>query len=297
MFQLYKNFYDKSADFLFHQNPYTWVYGLARTILAIGTLSTLLFSSVYVLFDYTIFHEVNAKHLFSNVNFFMLFGWENLVWAKAVAIVILLIAASGIYPRYTGIFQWWIASSFFYSSSIVEGGDQINAILNFLFIPVTLLDHRKWHWGSGTFSENKKFVGNLMFVLVSIQMAMIYLNAATDKMYANMEEWKLGNAVYYYLNDSYFSYPDWMDPLMTNVLANSFVVSSITWGTLFLEMILFGILFSSKKIKLALFPFAVLFHLGIAVFLGLISFFMAMLGGLVIYLIPKDSPSPYAETG
>lgn len=60
-------------------------------------------------------------------------------------------------------------------------------------------------------------------------------------------------------------------------------------------MILFGVFFSNKKIKLALFPFAVLFHLGIAVFLGLISFFMAMLGGLVIYLTPKDSPSPYAK--
>ncbi|BDS15149.1 sporulation-delaying protein SdpB family protein [Aureispira anguillae] len=292
MLQFYKKFYDKSSDFLFTQNPYTWVYGLARTILAIGTLITLTFSSVDVLFDYSIFHEVNAKNLFSNVNFFMIFGWGQLGLAKIIAILILLVAASGIYPRYTGIFQWWIASSFFYASSIVEGGDQINAILCFLFIPMTLLDNRRWHWGTKEFSENKKFVGNLMLVLISIQMSMVYLNAVTDKMYASTEEWKLGNAIYYYLKDSYFSYPDWMDPLMTNLLANSVVVSSITWGTLFLELVLFGILFSNKNVKLALLPFAVLFHLGIALFLGLVSFFMAMLGGLIIYLVPKDAPIP-----
>ena len=292
MISLYKTSYTKSADFLFKHNPYTWVYGLSRSILAIGTIITLAFSPVNVLFDYAIFHKVNANHLFSNLNYFMIFGWENLVLAKTIAILILLIAASGIFPRYTGIFQWWIASSFFYSSSIIEGGDQINSIINFLLIPVTLLDHRKWHWGSQEFSENKKFVGNLIFVLISIQMAMIYLNAVTDKLYANTEEWKLGNAIYYYLMDSYFSYPDWMDPLMTNLLANSFIVSSITWGTMFLELILFGILFSNKNIKLALFPFAILFHLGIAVFLGLISFFLAMLAGLIIYLVPKDIALP-----
>ncbi len=290
MIQFYKNFYHASSDFLFQRNPYTWVYGLARTILAVGTLITLSCSSVDVLFDETIFHQVNAKHLFSNINYFMLFGWENLALAKGIAIVLLLITASGIYPRLTGIFQWWIASSFFYASTIIEGGDQINSIICLLFIPVTLLDSRKWHWGITSSSENKNFVGNLMFLLIAIQMAMIYLNAVTDKVYAGTEEWKLGNAIYYYLNDSYFSYPDWMDPLVTNLLANSFIVSSLTWGTMFLELILFGILFSTKNIKFAFFPIAVIFHFGIAIFLGLISFFMAMTAGLIIYLIPKELP-------
>ena len=292
MLRLYQDFYTKSADFLFQHNPFTWVYGSARTILAIGTLITLSFSSVHVLFDYAIFHEVNAKLPFSFFNFFMLFGWDNLMLAKLLAILILLVAASGFYPRFTGILQWWISFSFFYSSSLVEGGDQINAIICLLLVPVTLLDHRKWHWTAGEFSTDKKFLGNLMFILVSIQMAMVYLNAVTDKLYAETEEWKLGNAVYYYLKDSYFSYSDWMDPFMANLLANPLVVSSLTWGTMFLELILFGVLFANTKIKYASFPLAVLFHLGIAVFLGLISFFMAMLGGLVIYLVPKDLPFP-----
>lgn len=292
MITLYKNLYN-SLDFLFKENPYTWVYGLARTILAIGTFITITFSSVNVLFDYSLFHDVNSKHLLGNINFFMLFGWENLIWAKTISALILLVIASGIYPRFTGILQWWIASSLFYSSSLLEGGDQINAIICFLFIPITLLDSRKWHWNSKDFSEDRKFVGNLMFVLISIQIAMVYLNAATDKVYAGTEEWKLGNAIYYYLNDSYFSYPDWMDPFLNILMANSFVVSSITWGTILLELILFGILFSNRNMKLAFFPIAVIFHLGIAVFLGLVSFFMAMLGGLIVYLVPKNSPFPF----
>ncbi|MEM1320432.1 MAG: sporulation-delaying protein SdpB family protein [Bacteroidota bacterium] len=292
MIRFYNNLYQQFTEALFQQNPFTWVYGLTRSILALGTLITLTFSSVDVLFDDAIFHEVNAKYLFSDFNFFMIFGWDHLGLAKALAILILLLTASGLYPRITGLLQWWITSSFFYASSIIEGGDQINAIICLLFVPLTLLDNRRWHWEAVDFSENKKFVGNLIFVLIAIQMAMVYLNAATDKIYAATEEWKLGNAFYYYVNDSYFGYPDWMDPLMEHLLSNSFVVSSLTWGTILLELILFGVLFSNKKVKLALFPLAAIFHLGIAVFLGLVSFFMAMLAGLIIYLVPKDSPKP-----
>ncbi|MEM1320429.1 MAG: sporulation-delaying protein SdpB family protein [Bacteroidota bacterium] len=292
MIRFYQNLYQKFAEALFRPNPYTWVYGLTRSILALGTLITLAFSSVDVLFDDAIFHEVNAKYLFSDFNFFMIFGWDHLGLAKAIAMVILLLTASGLYPRMTGLLQWWIASSFFYSSSIIEGGDQINAIICLLLVPLTLLDNRRWHWETGDFSENKRFVGNLAFVLITVQMAMVYLNAASDKIYAATEEWKLGNAFYYYVNDSYFAYPDWMDPLMEQLLANSFIVSSLTWGTILLELVLFGVLFSNKRVKFALFPIAAIFHLGIAIFLGLVSFFMAMLAGLIIYLVPKDLPPP-----
>lgn len=286
---IYKEVYNNISDFLFEENPFNWLYGLSRSILAIGTFITLTFSDTNVLFDYLIYHDINEGRLFNEFNLFMIFGWDNLPLVKTSAALFLLITASGIYPRFTGVFQWWIASSFFYASNIVEGGDQINAIITFLLIPLTLLDNRKWHWNkSENNSESKKAVGNIIYVLIAIQMSMVYLNAVTDKMYADIEEWKLGNAIYYYLNDPYFGYPDWMDPFINSILSNSFFVSSLTWGTMFLELILFGVFFSNKKVKLMLFPAAVFFHLTIAVFLGLISFFMAMLGGLVIYLVPKD---------
>ena len=295
MIALTKDLYNKACEFLFTNNPYTWVYGIARTTLAIGTLITLLFSSNYVLFDYEMYHAIKTDTFYRSINLFVIMGWSNLVFAKVIAIFILILVCTGYYPRITGIFHWWVALSFFHASSIIEGGDQINAILTFLLVPITLLDSRKSHWGlEKNPSRNKRYVGNLMLVLMAIQMAMIYLNAVVEKMYTQTEEWKLGNAFYYYANDSYFGYSDWMNPLMETLLSNSFIVSSITWGTLLLELLLFGVLFSSKKIKLAIFPLGVLFHFMIIVFFGLFSFFFAMLGGLILYLIPSYLPKEIA---
>ncbi len=288
----YQKTYEKLSNQLFSNNPFTWVYGLSRTILAICVLIILTFSETTILFDEAIYYSRIEEHVFNKYNLFYLFGWEDLIYAKVLAILLLLLIASGWRPRFTGVFQWWITASFFYSSSIVEGGDQIATILTLLLIPITLLDHRKWHWqANDQFSEYKKFIGNLMFVLVAVQMSMLYLNAAMDKIYTS-DEWKVGTAFYYYVNDAFFSYPSWMDPLMINLLNNSFFVSAATWGTILLELILFGILFSNAKNKRLLFPFAVVFHLAIVLFLGLVSFFFAMLGGLILYLIPKETPIP-----
>ncbi len=292
MTTLYQNAYKEISNRLFSKNPFTWVYGFSRTALALCVLIILTFSETTVLFDETIYYSRLEKQVFSSYNLFYLFGWEYLGYAKALSIVSLLLIVSGWRPRFTGVLQWWITASFFYSSSIVEGGDQIAMILTLLLIPVTLLDHRKWHWQCcDRFSEYKKFVGNLMFVLVALQMSLLYLNAAMDKIYVS-DEWKVGSAFYYYVNDAFFSYPEWMDPLMMSLLNNSFFVSAVTWGTILLELILFGILFSSAKNKRLLFPLAALFHFAIVLFLGLFSFFFAMLGGLVLYLIPKETPIP-----
>jgi len=292
MILTYQKAYKKISRQLFSKNPFTWVYGLSRTVLAICVLVILTFSDTLVLFDEGIYRNRLETHLSSDYNMFYLFGWEYLGYVKVAAILGMLLVASGWRPRYTGILQWWITASFFHAGSIVEGGDQIATILTLLLVPVTLLDHRKWHWQSDArFSEYQKFVGNLMFILVGLQMSLLYLNAAMDKIYAS-DEWKVGSAFYYYVNDSFFSYPSWMDPLMHTLLTNSFFVSSVTWGTILLELMLFGVLFSNAKNKRMLFPIAVAFHFGIVLFLGLVSFFFAMLGGLLLYLVPKEIPVP-----
>ncbi len=279
-------------QFFFERNPFTWVYGSARTVLAIGTLITLFFSEPGHIFDQKLYEEVNANFLFSDYNFFYLWGYENLQLSMGLAMMILLLTLTGYYPRYTGVLHWWVSASFFYSSSIIEGGDQITSIITLLLIPVTLLDHRKWHWqDSKDFGENRKFVGNLVLLIITVQMSMIYLNAVTDKVYST-EEWKIGSAFYYYVNDPFFSYPDWMNPMMEKLLGTPLFVSSITWGTLLLEMLLFGVLFSSNDKRRLLFPIAVIFHFMIILFLGLVSFFFAMVGGLIIYLIPPSVAQP-----
>jgi len=78
--------------------------------------------------------------------------------------------------------------------------------------------------------------------------------------------------------------PDFMHVLLYPILASPFGVLVITWGVIFLEILLFMAIIMEDKSKLLLFFFAIFFHLMIIVVHGLFSFFFAMAGGLLLYL-------------
>ncbi|CAN5179691.1 hypothetical protein BH09ACT6_BH09ACT6_12220 [soil metagenome] len=66
--------------------------------------------------------------------------------AKLAGILILGIVASGWRPRFTAIPMWWVLFGNQSSLIVVDGGDQIAAVLALLLIPVSLTDRRRWHW-------------------------------------------------------------------------------------------------------------------------------------------------------
>lgn len=131
--------------------PYTNVIGLARSILALGTMLTLLLNSTDHLFSRTekgvFFNPLLNIDIFSvnKFNFFLLIGNENIYIMKYIAISILLLVVSGYFIKITAILHWWICCSFMLSSSILDGGDQIASILSLLILPICLTDNRKNH--------------------------------------------------------------------------------------------------------------------------------------------------------
>lgn len=281
----------KLFDNFAKQNPFTWVYGLGRTLVALSTIITLLFSSEKVLFDEFLFMRESLFSPLTSLNFFALFGYEYLFFARVVAILILFTVISGWYPIFTGVLHWWITYSYFHAGAIIEGGDQIASVITLCLIPVTLLDKRKNHW----YEQDSKnlyfnFIGNLSLLLISVQMSFVYFHAAVEKMY-KVAEWVNGTAVYYYFKDNLFGYSNWMNPLLDGLLTSKFVFF-ITWGTLFLELLLSYALFMPKHWKRFLLPFGLLFHFLIIVIFGLVSFFFSMAGGLVLYLLPMNTPLP-----
>jgi len=276
-----------SLDTFASKNPYTWIYGLARSVLALSIIITLLFSSENILFDEFLFGKSALSTPLNNLNYFFVFGYENLKISRYIAILILSSVIFGYYPRYTGILQWWITFSFLHSGAIIEGGDQIASIITFFLIPITILDSRKNHWHSKK-SNNLyiNFIGRVCLILISFQMSIIYFHSVIEKIY-KVSEWSDGTAVYYFFNDSLFGYPNWMELLLGNLLESKFVFF-ITWLVILLELLLFTAFFMDRKKKMLLFPLAVLFHFFIALIFGLVSFFFAVLGGLIIYLIPYN---------
>ncbi|MFK7810327.1 MAG: hypothetical protein AB8F74_21160, partial [Saprospiraceae bacterium] len=135
---------------------WTNTFGLGRTILAVGSIITILLNNPGMLVTPLGELVVRDANLWvSKLSIFYLLG-EHLVLAKWISLIVLFAVAIGWRPRFTGIFHWWIAYSIATSCMVVDGGDQIAGVLTLILIPFCLADGRKWHW---THVEGKNVVG------------------------------------------------------------------------------------------------------------------------------------------
>lgn len=275
--------------------PYwTNVIAIARTLLAAGTLITLLFNSSGILFKESILSD--QQILCNSMNQFGIWCMlsTNLELARWISIVVLLWVASGWFPRYSAILHWWIAFSYSSSATMVDGGDQITTILAFFLIPVCLLDKRKNHWHApqpgytGTAGMMGGLLVTLTYWIVRLQVAIIYFEASIGKMF--VEDWINGTALYYWFTHPTFGADGWLRDMIITVFSNGTVVAFATWGVILFEVLLFMALFLDVKKRKYFLITGILFHFGIIAVHGLMSFFCAMCAALVLYLQPWHVP-------
>jgi antimicrobial peptide system SdpB family protein len=260
--------------------------GLARAMLAMGTLLTLLLNPTEVLFDPNVLNE--KTNVLRSYSFFFLLK-NSLLTAKLVACAILISVIWGIYPRFTGLLHWYVSYSFFAACTSIDGGDHITSVLSLLLVPLTLTDSRKSHWGTPVQATNttRSFFARSFFVLIQLQVCVIYLHAFAGKLEA--KEWLNGTATFYWLTHEYFGVNEIFRPLLYKALANPYIVTFFTWGILVVEFVLAaGILLDpqSKKRKYLL-AMGISLHFGIFVIHGLASFLFATTAGLLLYLLPN----------
>ncbi|GAA0553433.1 membrane protein [Chitinophaga japonensis] len=280
-------------DNLCQRSPFTNVYGLGRSILAAGTLFTLLVNNVHTLFISQNF-RIRTHFILDKINLFYLFGYEHLPAAKLVAILILALVITGYLPRITGLLHWWVAYSFFNAAVIVDGGDQIAAVIALALVPLTLLDGRMNHWQKGTpAGRSRNYIAILCLFFIKIQMAVLYFNAAIAKF--NVPEWLDGTVMYYWLAHNTFGLPGYMKDIVLPVVENPLGVLVLTWGTVIFEVMLFAAIFFRTGARMKMLCLGILFHLLIFLCLGLASFFFSMTGSLLLYLYPFDRHISFAR--
>jgi antimicrobial peptide system SdpB family protein len=278
-------------------DPWTNVYGLARTLLALGTALTLALNPAATLFRPAAgVRDAPVCDGLSRAAFFCLIPAEWLDLGRWIAVVVLLIVASGWRPRLTGPLQWYLSVSLPATAVTIDGGDHVTAVLTLLLLPVALTDSRRSHWqpapATGAAPPLRTLVARLLalsaLLAVRFQVAGIYYHAAVAKL--RVEEWNDGTALYYWLLDPAFGAPAWLVPVLRPLLLDPLGVLALTWGSLALEVLLFMALVMPKwawRYPLAL---GLLFHLGIAVIQGLGSFWLAMSAALIVYLRPVEQP-------
>jgi antimicrobial peptide system SdpB family protein len=289
-------FLNEPADKIGNRSPFTNVYGLARSVLAFGTLNTILFNEDQVLFPIEVIRAFQLRDFISSINLFYLCGLENLLVAKVITVVVLLFVLSGYLPKVTGILHWWVSYSFFSTAPIIDGGDQITSLLTLLIVPITLLDPRVNHWDKLSSERRNEFANifcNCIILLIQIQMCVVYFQAGVEKFKVN--EWADGTAVYYWFNHNTFGTPDWLRKILNPLLIYPIIVSTLSWGAILLEIVLFGCIFMTRNRRMKLLLPGILFHFIIALVHGLISFFFAMSGGLILYLYPVEKDIDFSR--
>jgi antimicrobial peptide system SdpB family protein len=284
---------NKWAENIAEPNPFTNVYGLARSILATGTLLTLLCNSTTNLFFADGLVRMSNKNSLLDIGLFTIFS-EHLEIAKIIAIFVLLLVISGYRPRITGILHWYITFSFYADCSNIDGGDHLANVLSFLLIPICLSDNRVWHWQNNTtvLQTEKQKIANLIAWLagfvIRLQVCIVYFQAGVAKI--PEEEWKNGTAFYYWFIHTYHGADTWLKNLFLPILQTSWGVTSITWGTIIFEILLFLAIVMKKddKRRHYLLISGLLFHFSIVLVHGLVSFFFSIAAGLILYLRPLD---------
>jgi antimicrobial peptide system SdpB family protein len=256
----------------------------ARLILASSSLLTLIFNDINKLIPkYNIERIKENAYGLEKINIF--FHFENIYIPYFFSIIILILVIFGVLPRLICILHSIVSYSIFYSMLVQEGGDQINSILTFLLIPLCLANNKFIGW-KYNFNDNKNYFFNYSvsasLLFIKIQFAILYLNAGISKVFQT--EWANGTAVYYWFYNSVFGAPFWMREAIGFLFKNSFSVTMITWGVIFLEIFLSCAVFFKQKHKYIIFVLAFSFHFLIFLIHGLPTFWVSMTAGLVLYL-------------
>ncbi len=279
--------------------PWTNVYGVARSLMALASALTLAFNQSSTLWRPIAGVVSRAPFCTTNVlqkgALYCLLP-THLDLSRWIAVALLLVVASGYRPQLTGIVHWWVAASYQLTASTLEGGDQAAAVLTLLLIPVTLTDPRRWHWQSLPTTDQPPTLARSLRTLVAlsalvatrVQVCGIYFHAAFGKMQGT--EWADGTAMYYWLQHPTFGATSFWAPVLRPLLSSAPLLAGTTWGTIIVELFLFMGLIATRPARKALLLLGLLLHVGVLVFMGLFTFSLMMFAALLLYLWPTDEP-------
>ena len=274
-------------------SPFTNAYGVARTLLALGTAGTLGLTPTESIYRPSR-GLMDAPYCIdlARVTPYCLVPRDRLWIAQVISVVILLVVASGWRPRLTGIPHWWVSYGFAVTATLPDGGDQVTQVLTLLLIPVTLCDPRRWHWDEAPNDRpHASLVALSALALVRLQVAVIYFHSSIAKL--AVPEWADGTAFWYWATDPSFGPPMWLRPLVLAIVREPLGVALFTWGPIVLEFGLALALVLNPRYRLWLLGAGISFHAAIAVLMGLLSFALAMSAALVLYLWPLHRPVPF----
>lgn len=266
--------------------------GLGRSVIAVAQISTLLFTSASRLSPDSVLTEENRCEGIKSANAYCLMeGNEQLVSYLFAGLLFIIVI--GFFPFFISVIHLYITFCLTDFITVPDGGDfvAIPAVIALLFL--SLADNRRNHWYLAQPRSSplgvRIGIGLATAWGLRFQVAYIYLNAAVAKLFP--EEWQTGTAFYYITKSEMFGVSGWLIKPVDFIVGFPIVTLTFTWGTILFEFLMaLTIAIGSVQIRRVALICAVIFHLFIALFIGIFSFAFIMIG--VVILANSDVYSP-----
>jgi antimicrobial peptide system SdpB family protein len=274
-------------------------FAIGRTGLALATASELIFTRPAALFTTVGDTAGPSCTTAPAVSLFCLGDAHAFVAARWwLAVVVLLLVASGLCPRYATIAHLWIVFSVATSATLPDGGDAIALIVVLLISPMCLADPRRWQWSAPRvrMSRAGRTVAYLSFWALRVQIAYLYADSAIAKM--GVQDWQNGSAFYYFIRDRTFGSAGPLTPIWLWLSDQALITLAITWGAMAGELVIALFVLLGTRWRLAAFWLGLALHTLIFLSMGLFSFSLVMVAVGALIATPdvsvlRGSPRPW----
>lgn len=260
---------------------------IARSMIAIAQISLLALASADQYFVPVGQNSADAK-CSGDVSGFSLFctiDIDRQVTAYGI-LVLLVVIASGFKPRLLSWVHLYVSFSISTAIALPDGGDQAVMCIAFWLAFASLNDPRTWGWDKRAVPNTKSTVQSYFdsisvaaIFALRLQMAYIYLNSAIAKF--PVDAWQDGTAMYYVARMENFGSVTVLGDFLRSLTSVPILTASVTWGTMLCEIALaLGLIIGGRFLYVSVL-ISITLHLAIAVFLGLVSFAVIMVGGVL----------------
>jgi antimicrobial peptide system SdpB family protein len=269
------------------RDPFGLQFQVARTVLALGTFLTLAFNPAAILFHSGSLmnpYTVNCPDV-GAVGLFCIVSGDSLDAARLWLAIACLPAILGIVPAVSSWLHAYAAFSLSNNAIGIEGGDQLTVNLAILLAVASMSDSRWFGYvedrSPGTLV--RFIVPNVLLCVCVIQIAYVYVEAALVKL--GHPIWAEGSALWYWVQNSGFGVSRDSERLLLDLLAVPLVSAAASWGTIILEMVIASLLIFGRRnqgLRRSALVIGICFHAAIALLMGLVTFFVAMTGALIL---------------
>jgi antimicrobial peptide system SdpB family protein len=263
-------------------------FAVGRTTLALATASELLCTRPAALFTQVGVTSGPYCSTARAVSLFCLGDPHEFVDTRRwVAVVALVLVASGYRPRYLTILHLWIVFSVTTSITLPDGGDSIALLVVFLITPMCLADPRRWQWTPpcGRMRRGGRTIAYLSFWALRLQIAYRYADSAIAKM--GVADWQNGSAFYYFVRDKMFGSAGPLAPIWMWVSDQAPTTLVITWGAIVIELVIALFTLLGTRWRLAAFWLGLALHALIFLSMGLFSFSLVMVAVAALIATPN----------